>query len=239
MPRPIPLETSGSSSDKVHHHGYHRFYQPIVDILLTQNVKKPALIEIGVLEGASIGMWRKSLPQWFFYGMDIGGSRDEDGVVVFKGDQSKKSDLTRMCDSIKHNVYLINDDGSHIPEHQVLTFNTLFPLLQKGGYYIIEDIETSYWTKNVLYGYETRYGYGSDKSLIERFKSIMDVVNWEFLNLASRKEVQKKARKAQMDIAVLKHVSSITFAHNCVILKKKVDEDLAYDNRQYRFESNL
>ena len=35
----------------------------------------------------------------------------------------------------------IVDDGSHIIEHMVLTFNTLKKYLKKGGVYIIEDIK--------------------------------------------------------------------------------------------------
>ena len=41
-------------------------------------------------------------------------------------------------------VELIVDDGSHVPEHQILSFNFLFKnLLSPGSTYIIEDIETS------------------------------------------------------------------------------------------------
>jgi hypothetical protein len=50
-------------------------------------------------------------------------------------------------------------------------------VIVEGGTYIIEDIETSYWTKGGLYGYETRYGYHHQNSLIEVFKDLLDDIN--------------------------------------------------------------
>ena len=42
---------------------------------------------------------------------------------------------------------------------KVASFDYLFDkALLPGGCYIVEDIETSYWTKNGLYGYTTRWG---------------------------------------------------------------------------------
>ena len=65
---------------------------------------------------------------------------------------------------------------------QVSTFDYLFcHLLLPGGTYIIEDVETSYWTQNGLYGYTTRYGYHHERSCVEVFKDLLDDVNGEYL----------------------------------------------------------
>jgi hypothetical protein len=37
------------------------------------------------------------------------------------------------------------DDGSHIGRHQRASFDVLFPLVEDGGLYIIEDVCCSYW----------------------------------------------------------------------------------------------
>ena len=42
-------------------------------------------------------------------------------------------------------IDVVLDDGSHIGRHQRTSFDVLFPLLQDGGHYIIEDMHTAYW----------------------------------------------------------------------------------------------
>jgi cephalosporin hydroxylase len=39
---------------------------------------------------------------------------------------------------------LIVDDGSHRSEHVIASFEVLFPLLARGGLYVIEDAHRSY-----------------------------------------------------------------------------------------------
>ena len=37
------------------------------------------------------------------------------------------------------------DDGGHTMEQQIVSIETLFPLLADGGVYLVEDTHTSYW----------------------------------------------------------------------------------------------
>lgn len=196
------------NTDKVTHHKYHEIYD---FFLRTMYMEKGAILEIGIDACSSLNMWLELFPNAFIYGMDIGkemrGTRHE----VIKGDQSNANDLNLVAKRLEHNnLFFINDDGSHIPEHQLLTFNTLFPLLREGGIYIIEDIETSYWTKNGLYGYATRYGYKHPNSIIEIFKDVIDCINSEFSGKNDLQRVQH-----------LQYISNITFSQNCIIIGKK------------------
>ena len=95
-------------------------------------------------------------------------------------------------------------------------------MLEEGGIYIIEDIETSYWTKKGLYGYSTRYGYKHEKSIIELFKDVADGVNSEF---AGEREYKVK----HMNL-----IGSITFSKNCIIIVKETQEKTTY-----RFKNHL
>ena len=80
-------------------------------------------------------MWQELFPNAFIYGMDISKGYSGERFHVIKGDQSNMADLNRVKDTIKNNnIFFINDDGSHIPQHQLLTFNTLFPTLCEGVY---------------------------------------------------------------------------------------------------------
>jgi hypothetical protein len=40
---------------------------------------------------------------------------------------------------------IVIDDGSHIASHQRKSFETLFPLLDPEGIYIVEDLPTAYF----------------------------------------------------------------------------------------------
>jgi hypothetical protein len=208
-------------TDKVFHHEYHDIY----DFFLKQFYQSSgAILEIGIFEGNSLNMWLELFPNAHIYGIDIDKSYMGERYSIIKGDQSKLDDLNNVKSIISQNkgIFFINDDGSHIPEHQLLTFNTLFPTLEEGGVYIIEDIETSYWTKNGLYGYETRYGYKHPNSIIEIFKEVADSVNSEFAGNHPN--------------LVMHHnmISSITFSRNCIIIVKKTRPE-----RSYRFWYNL
>lgn len=207
-------------TDKITHHKYHEIYDFFLHPLYNRT---GSILEIGILQGKSLNMWLELFPNAYIYGMDIGQTYSGNRHTVIKGDQSKEHDLNLVKDTIKNNnVFFINDDGSHIPEHQLLTFNILFPLLCEGGVYIIEDIETSYWTKGGLYGYQTRYGYKHPDSIIEIFKEVADSVNTEFAkNISNRVQHHDK-------------IGSITFSKNCIIIVKKNAE-----SRQYRFSYNL
>ena len=168
-------------------------------------------------------MWLELFKNAHIYGYDININDAGEKYTIFKGDQSKEDDLDRFINIIKTPIYFINDDGSHIPEHQVLTFNKLFPILEDGGIYIIEDIETSYWTKGNIYNYPTNYGYKNPNSVVELFKNIIDCVNSEFLQ-----------ENINSPIKHLDNIKMISFAYNCIIIEKGTRE-----KRPYRFQKML
>jgi hypothetical protein len=203
-------------TDKVTHHEYHNIYTFFLKQFYDSS---GSMLEIGICKGNSLNVWLELFPNAYIYGMDIDTQYSGERHNVLQGDQSNiehLSSVNSIISSDNRGLFFINDDGSHIPEHQLLTFNTLFPSLQEGGIYIIEDIETSYWTKNGLYGYETRYGYKHPDSIIEIFKEVADSVNAEFAgNRPSR---------------VMHHnmISSITFSRNCIIIVKQTRPERPY-----------
>jgi len=206
-------------TDKIVLHEYHEIFPQYIEKFYDSD---GAMLEIGMARGASLNMWLELFPNMHIYGMDRDTSvTSVDRTTIIQGDQSSLDDLNRVRDQIKHPLLFVNDDGSHIPEHQLLTFNTLFPLLEIDGVYIIEDIETSYWTKKDCYGYPTRYGIGHEKSIIEVFKTAIDGVNHEICGKRS---------------GVVHHqefIHSITFSKNCIIIIKKSPDDKPYNYKQY------
>jgi len=198
-------------TDKITHHKYHEIYDFYLKNLYN---KEGSVLEIGVQHGTSIQIWLELFPKSFVYGIDINKKYEGDRHKVFQCDQSKIEQLTNVKNNIEKESFLfICDDGSHVPEHQILTFNTFFPLLCEGGIYIIEDIETSYWKSSSIYDYDINYGHKHPKSIIEIFKNIIDEsINVEFLGMENR---------SNKTVQHLDSIGSITFSQNCIIITKK------------------
>lgn len=207
-------------TDKVTHHGYDKAFDFFLSGMYDTS---GAMLEIGIDTGHSLHMWLELFPNAHIYGMDINQGYSGERYTVIQGDQSNPDDLDTVYSTLQEkNVFFINDDGSHIPEHQLLTFNTLFPALREGGVYIIEDVETSYWTRGELYGYQAQYGYKHQDSIVEIFKEVADSVNREFAG-----PIQNRVQHHNM-------IGSMTFAKNCIILTKQTQVD-----RPYRFSHFL
>ena len=225
-----------SGTDKVTHHGYQRFYPRYLENL---RYIATGMLEIGIDSNKSIHLWKNYFPNAQIYGIDIHQKPEVDRqVTLIRADQSKLVELKASLSNIGHPIQFIIDDGSHIPEHQILSFNFFFEhLLQPGGVYIVEDIETSYWTHHSLYGYETKYGYCHPNSFIEKVKPIADAINNEFMLLSNQQENEK--RLSDFSPFTLASIQSMTFGHNCVIFTKKTEEEQQLYTRPYRFSNNL
>ena len=205
-----------SNTDKIITHRYDRIYNNFLSSFRDKDIK---LFEIGCgSEHASFKMWKKYFTNGMIYSMDINEEVETDRGVVYKGDQTKMEDLERMRHTIGE-CDIIIDDGSHIPQHQIDTFNYLFDnMLKNGGVYIIEDIECSYWNpKSSLYGYEV-----GDLNIVDYFQSLPHKINSEFSNFKNNKLI-----------------SSITFYKNCIILTKMTLDEVEENKRKYRFEEML
>ena len=182
--------------DKTTKHKYHNVYPTFLDKIRNENF---SLLEIGIDEGKSLKVWLDYLKNAKIYGIDINREFSHERGHVFKGDQSNLNELESIISKIGKCKVII-DDASHNPEHQVKTFNYLFrELLEDGGYYVIEDVETSYWDPlSSLYGYEIGH-----LNVVDYFSKLTHVVNFNYNG-------QKNNMKIQ----------SIAFDSNCIIIKK-------------------
>jgi hypothetical protein len=221
-------------TDKVTSHGYHRFYNK--ELLEYKNMKEFGILEIGVENFNSIDMWKEFFPNAFIYGIDIKCNYEDNRIKIYKTDQTNLINLRNIQNDIKHPIYFINDDGSHIPQHQLISFDYLFSnVLQDGGTYIIENIEVSYWKKGNIYGYNAYYGFKNSQSIIEKFKLLIDYVNSSFLNEADKKILDLNTQFISSETK--NSILSINFSENCIIIKKKLASDIYHI--PYRFKENI
>ena len=225
-------------TDKVYHHFYHRFYPKYLESFRSfpENF---GMIEIGVEREKSLLTWLDYFEKAFVYGIDINIEKKGERYEIFKVDQSQSSQLEKFEKQLSRKIFFILDDGSHIPEHQLLTFDRFFKnLLLPGGVYIIEDIETSYWKRGGLFGYNTNYGINHPKSVIEVFKKIVDYINQEFLSLSDQANLMAFIHE-KISPETLSLIQSISFAQNCIVITKKTEEEVTfYPKRSYRFGYN-
>ena len=226
-----------SGTDKISHHSYERFYS---DFLSQEDIKNE-ILEIGYGNGDGVKFWQYLYPDCFLNVIDKDLKMTGKNYEVFKCDQSSLIDLKMLIEKLERKkVELIVDDGSHVPEHQILSFNFLFKnLLSPGCTYIIEDIETSFWKSGSIYGYPTNYGYDSKKSIINSFSKILNWINKEFLLENERKVLLRELDGAGFDIESVENIKSITFGHNILGIRKKTKKDLQLSKRNYRFSKYL
>jgi hypothetical protein len=129
------------TSDKWHH------YFEVYDRHLMRLRKQPVrYLEIGVQRGGSLRMMQEYLgPDATVCGIDIDPAcADNPAHRVFIGDQAEPAFL-QHCVAQMQGVDIVIDDGGHVPDQQLISFITLFPLLNDGGVYIVEDLHTCFW----------------------------------------------------------------------------------------------
>jgi hypothetical protein len=132
-------------TDKGSWHGYLDVYQSLFAPIRR---KRLTLLEIGVggteepwTGGGSLRMWRAYFPRARIVALDIHDKspHDERRIKTVVGSQA---DPTVLCalDRAHGPFDIVIDDGSHIGAHIITTFETLFPRLRPGGYYLAEDL---------------------------------------------------------------------------------------------------
>lgn len=131
-------------------HNYLEFYELYFQVLREEPI---TILEIGVLNGASLRTWQEYFPKAKIIGADIvqGSKRFEsDRIAIEMMDQSNIEDITRVA--VKHGPFdIVIEDGSHKWEHQITSIKTLFPFVRDGGIYIVEDLQTNYGSLKYAY----------------------------------------------------------------------------------------
>lgn len=142
-----PLDLTRYDTDKINH-DYLRLY----DTQLAPYRERPVqLLELGVLNGGSLQLWRDYFPPGSsITGIDLqlpAQFHPGDGIHAFEGDQSDRSFLSRVAEQVAPEGFdIIIDDASHMGEETRIAFWHLFDRhLKPGGLYAIEDWGTGYW----------------------------------------------------------------------------------------------
>ena len=149
-------------------------YMPAYERHFARFVNRPlTFIEIGCGQGGSLQMWKRYLgPFAQIVGIDIDlacKQFEEEQIEIRIGDQSDEQFLARLLAEFG-SPDIVLDDGSHMMNHVVTTFQFLYPRLEKNGVYMVEDLHTAYWQE---------YGGGlrREGTFIELCKNLLDELN--------------------------------------------------------------
>lgn len=183
---------------------YFEIYETFLHKYAGKDIK---FLEIGVFRGGSMQMWSDYFGEnASIVGVDIDEScRQYEGgnVHICIGSQADQAFLEEV--SQKWGPFdVILDDGSHVMEHMIISFETLFPLLKEGGIYMCEDCHCCY---SLGYG----GGYLKEDSFIEYSKNFADCVNSQFVDL----------KNADMLPSYAEYVKACHYYDSMVIVEKK------------------
>ena len=194
-------------TDKYGSHFYTPHYQRCFHCLRKNPLN---VLEIGVggydsgdYGGASLRMWKAYFRKSNIVGIDICDKTKfcEPRIDIRQCDQTDSASLMQLSDEYG-GFDIVIDDGSHINDHVVKTFQTLFPLLRHNGIYAIEDTQTAYWPS---------WGGGIDNpnSMMHFFKSFVDGLNHVEYPIAGYQANYYD-----------KNIVEISFFHNLILIRK-------------------
>ncbi len=149
-------------------------------------------------------LWKAYFPRARIHGLDLadGTPHEQRRIKTWKGDQSDVQFLRSVAEQIGP-LDIIIDDGSHRNDHMLISFGAMFPYLKTGGFYAIEDTETSYAPD---YGGDPE-DLNNPATSLGYFKQRLDGLNYE---------ERENYQPSELD----RQISAIHFYHNLIIVEK-------------------
>jgi len=212
------LQNGRRDLDKWHHYFsvYDRHFPPF-------RGRPISLLEIGVLGGGSLRLWRSYFGQdAAITGIDLDPAcarHAGDGVEVFIGDQSDPAFLESVA-AARGPFDIVIDDGGHTSRQQIISLETLTPHVKDGGLYVVEDTHTSLWTEYL--------DHPLGLSFLDVAARMAERLTWWHADRRSfdRYGVPPLRRPGRMNVpAVTRNFFSIAFYDSMVVFEKAVIDE--------------
>jgi hypothetical protein len=144
-------------SDKSTIHAYDYLYPKYLPYLMKYD--KIKIMEIGYgcdfpNPGGSMRLWREILKDRLdlhlieYDGKCIEANKQalkDLGVTAYVGDQTDRTFLRDFITKSGGNFHMIIDDGGHTMNQQRVSIEELYKAVVPGGFYAVEDLQTSFW----------------------------------------------------------------------------------------------
>ena len=142
-------------------------------------VKNPTILEFGVRQGVSTKMFieicEKNMGK--LYSLDIDDYSNKFSSTTWKFIHSRDDNFDYVSKNIPSKFDLIYLDSFHDAEHVKKIFYHYYPLLKKGGHFIIDDISWILYSKN-----NSRDHFNSEINNQETFFEICKIFNTNMEN---------------------------------------------------------
>jgi hypothetical protein len=156
-------------------------------------------------------MWKEYFPRGLIFGLDVYQKNiDEERIKIYQGSQADPAALTALIRDAGGSFDIIIDDGSHSNEHVIATFIMLFQYLSADGIYVVEDVQTAYWSRCAGNSFNLDSGLTS----MSFFKKLIDGLNWQEIH-----------RPGYVPTFFDRNITSMSFYHNMVFVQKGTNNE--------------
>ena len=192
----------------------HHYAAPYSSHLASIRQEALTLLEIGVggyndpnVGGHSLRAWKQYLPKAQIVGLDYYDKSplQEERIRIYQGSQADPLALAKIISDFPLGFEVIIDDGSHRNEHVISTFYMMWQYVKPDGWYIIEDLQTSYWPNHG----GKLHDVNSSLTSMGFLKSLIDGLNWQEIH-----------QPTYSPSAFEQEITGMHFYHNLVFLRK-------------------
>jgi hypothetical protein len=214
---------------------YDNYFKVYEDNLRRFVGKKITFIEIGVLNGGSLFMWRKFFGKKArIIGIDLNPEAkkwEKYGFEIIIGDQSDATFWDKQLKNIS-DIDVLLDDGGHSNLQQIVTTEKAIKKIKDGGMVIIEDTHSNYMSS---FGNPSRY------SFIAFTKKIIDAVHQRsyLLKLKEKKYSSLVYSLQFYDSIVVMNIDRKLCKKSKLLQNKKgkLEKDYRYHKAQSRYKT--
>ena len=168
-------------TDKVRTHAFHI---PYANHFARIRRRSLTILELGIgeesygLGGGSLMMWRDYFVNSRIIGVDLWDKSPLDGdrIQTIVGDCSDPDFLAGLVRD--HGPFdVVIDDASHMASQTLKSLFVLLHAVRPGGYYVVEDTQTSYWPTHE----GTSLAINAIDTPVAWFKHSIDIINRRFI----------------------------------------------------------
>ena len=135
------LQPAKKNKNIIEAHGYAKIYEEVFNVFKEKNIN---ILELGSFYGNAAAALFFYFDKANIFSGDINPDMfkyKSNRIKNFYIDSSSKNSLENDLISKKNNFDIIIEDASHMLKDQIISLFMLFPLINSGGYFIVEELD--------------------------------------------------------------------------------------------------